>query len=145
MVSAVPGLGEGWIFLLPAAEVKPWALGVFVFLLGLGGLVLLARSDWEKSSDEEPVKSELLEGAFFLCGLMLVAPLFMLLPENVRRELPAESLVIMAVVAVVGVLVAMHFGRKALRRLLGARPSKPQRQGRPSPPGLGKRGRMRRK
>lgn len=126
--------------LVLAAGVKPWALGAFVFLLGLGGLVLLAFSDWEKSSGEEGIKSELLEGAFFLCGLMVVAPLLMLLPEAVRREMPDYLLVIVAVVTAVGVLVAIHFVRKALRRWVDARPHKPQRQGRPSSPGLGKRG-----
>ena len=65
----------------------------------------------------------------------------LLLPEELRQEIPAEALLIAALLAA----VIISFGIRALLRWLGARPRKPQRQGRPSLPGLGKHGRKRRK
>ena len=134
MESAVPS--EFCFYLLAAAEVKPWAMGVFVVLLGLGGLAFLACSDWDKYGIPE-----LAEGAFVLCALMVVTPPLLLLPEELRLEIPAYVLVIAAMVAA----CIICLGIRALLRWLGARPRKPQRQGRPSLPGLGKRGRKRRK
>lgn len=139
MESAVPS--EFCFYLLAAAEVKPWALGVFVVLLGLGGLAFLVCSGREKADRVDSCASELKEGALVLCALMVVTPPLLLLPEELRQEIPAEALLIAALVAA----VIISFGIRALLRWLGARPRKPQRQGRPSLPGLGKRGRKRRK
>lgn len=139
MESAVPS--EFCFYLLAAAEVKPWALGVFIVLFGLGGLAFLVCSGRDKADRVDSCASELKEGALVLCALMVVTPPLLLLPEELRQEIPAEALLIAALVAA----VIISFGIRALLRWLGARPRKPQRQGRPSLPGLGKRGRKRRK
>ena len=139
MASAVPS--EFCFYLLSSAGVKPWALGVFVVLLGLGGLAFLVCSGRDKADREDSCASELKEGALVLCALMVVTPPLLLLPEELRQEIPAEALLIAALVAA----VIISFGIRALLRWLGARPHQPQRQGRPSLPGLGKRGRKRRK
>lgn len=139
MESAVPS--EFSFYLLAAAEVKPWALGVFIVLFGLGGLAFLVCSGRDKADRVDSCASELKEGALVLCALMVVTPPLLILPEELRQEIPAEALLIAALVAA----VIISFGIRALLRWLGARPRKPQRQGRPSLPGLGKRGRKRRK
>lgn len=139
MASAVPS--EFCFYLLSSAGVKPWALGVFVVLLGLGGLAFLACLDWDKYGREDSCAPELAEGAFVLCALMVVTPPLLLLPEELRQEIPAYVLVIAALVAA----CIICLGIRALLRWLGARPHQPQRQGRPSLPGYGKRGRKRRK
>ncbi|MBQ5666439.1 MAG: hypothetical protein IIV41_11340 [Akkermansia sp.] len=139
MESAVPS--EFCFYLLAAAEVKPWALGVFIVLFGLGGLAFLVCSGRDKADREDSCAPELAEGALVLCALMVVTPPLLLLPEELRQEIPVEALLIAALVAA----VIISFGIRALLRWLGARPRKPQRQGRPSLPGLGKRGRKRRK
>ena len=135
MESAVPS--EFCFYLLAAAEVKPWALGVFIVLFGLGGLAFLVCSGRDKADRVDSCASELKEGALVLCALMVVTPPLLLLPEELRQEIPAEALLIAALVAA----VIISFGIRALLRWSSRHPRKVQRQGRPNPPGRGKRGR----
>ena len=133
MESAVPS--EFCFYLLAAAEVKPWALGVFIVLFGLGGLAFLVCSGRDKADREDSCASELKEGALVLCALMVVTPPLLLLPEELRQEIPAEALLIAALLAA----VIISFGIRALLRWSSSHPRKVQRQGRPNPPGRGKR------
>ena len=135
MESAVPS--EFCFYLLAAAEVKPWALGVFIVLFGLGGLAFLVCSGRDKADREDSCASELKEGALVLCTLMVVTPPLLLLPEELRQEIPAEALLIAALLAA----VIISFGIRALLRWSSRHPHKVQRQGRLNPPGRGKRGR----
>lgn len=135
MESAVPS--EFCFYLLAAAEVKPWALGVFIVLFGLGGLAFLVCSGRDKADREDYCASELKEGALVLCALMVVTPPLLLLPEELRQEIPAEALLIAALLAA----VIISFGIRALLRWSSRQPRKVQRQGRSNPPGRGKRGR----
>lgn len=125
--------------LILAAGVKPWALGGFVVILGLLGLVFLAFCYDDKADDDSFWKSELFEGCIFICGLMVVVPFLMLLPEEVRRSLDFEYMLeILALVVVAAIWLGMHFGLPWLRRVLKERP-RPPRQGPPSPRGQGRR------
>lgn len=131
MESAVPS--ELCFYLLAAAEVKPWALGVFIVLFGLGGLAFLVCSGRDKADREDSCASELKEGALVLCALMVVTPPLLLLPEELRQEIPAEALLIAALLAA----VIISFGIRALLRWSSRHPRKVQRQGggQPSRPG----------
>ena len=125
--------------LILAAGVKPWALGVLVVILGLLGLVLLACCYDDKAEDGAFWNSELFEGCVLICGLMVVVPFLLLLPEEVRRSLDFEYMLeALALVVVAAIWLGMHFGLPWLRRALRERP-RPQRQGRSSPRGLGRR------
>ena len=97
MESAVPS--EFCFYLLAAAEVKPWALGVFIVLFGLGGLAFLVCSGRDKADRVDSCASELKEGALVLCALMVVTPPLLLLPEELRQEIPAEALLIAALLS----------------------------------------------
>ena len=122
-----------------AAGVKPWALGVLVVILGLLGLVLLACCYDDKAEDGAFWNSELFEGCVLICGLMVVVPFLLLLPEEVRRSLDFEYMLeALALVVVAAIWLGMHFCLPWLRRALRERP-RPQRQGRSSPRGQGRR------
>ena len=126
MASAV--LSEFCFYLLSAAEVKPWALGVFIVLLGLGGLAFLACLDWDKADGADSCASELAEGALVICALMVVTPPLLLLPEEWRQNIPADVLIVAALVAVGIIWLLGHYGIRALHRWLRSRPHKPHRR-----------------
>lgn len=132
-----------WHFLL-AAGAHPWTLGVLVCLLGLMGLGFLSVSGWEQEKDANSARSQLFDGGIVICGLMVVGPPIMLLPEEVRGNIGKEAIMVLAIVVGGGIWLFMRFGLPPLRRFFRERPGK-QRRGRPSPPGQGKRARKRRK
>ena len=106
------------------------ALALILFLLGALCLVLFLFTSLRQHSRAT-------EGALAGALLMLV---------SVAADLLWLRWVLGIACFVLWLLLAgywMNFHQ--LKRGHGKRPSKPQRQGRPSPPGLGKRGRMRRK
>lgn len=70
-----------------AAGVKTCALGVFVVMIGLLGMLLLSCCYDEKADDDSFWKSEHFEACVIICGLMVVEPFLLLLPEEGRREL----------------------------------------------------------
>lgn len=123
-----------------ASGVKTWALGVLVVILGLLGLVLLACCYDDKADDGAFWNSELFEVCVLICGLMVVVPFLLLLPEEVRRSLDFEYMLeALALVVVAAIWLGMHFGLPWLHRHLRECP-RPQRQGHPSPRGQGRRG-----
>lgn len=140
--------------ILLAAAVKNWALGLFLFCLGLSGLFLLVRSGWDKEKNQESWKYELAEGGFVICGLLTLMPILMLVPEETRNAVFADdttyvapykgALALLAVVVGGGIWIFMRLGLPHLRRFLQERPRR-QRQGRPSPPGQGRRSKKRRR
>lgn len=145
--------GDMMSFLMLATAGKV-TLGVLVCLLGLMGLGALALSGWDEEKDNSSWKSELWEGGIFICGLMVVTPFLMLLPEAARESLVADDTTyvapfegVLAVLALVlggGIWLVMRFALPPLRRWLREKPRRP-RQGRPSPPGKGRRSKNRRK
>jgi hypothetical protein len=126
MESAVPS--ELCFYLLAAAEVKPWALGVFIVLIGLGGLAFLGCSGRDKADREDSCASELAEGSLVICALMVVTPPLLLLPEEWRQNIPADVLIVAALVAVGIIWLLGHYGIRALHRWLRSRPHKPHRR-----------------
>ena len=103
------------------------ALALILFLLGASCLVLFLFTSLRQHSRAT-------EGALAGALLMLV---------SVAADLLWLRWVLGIACIVLWLLLAGYWMN--FRQLLGARPSKPQRQGRSRPPGLGKRGRMRRK
>ena len=72
-------------YIMLAEATHPWALGVFVFILGVSGLFLLARSGWENEKDSQSWRSQLFEAGIIICGLLVVVPILMLVPEETRK------------------------------------------------------------
>ena len=141
-------------YIMLAEATHPWALGVFVFILGVSGLFLLARSGWENEKDSQSWRSQLFEAGIIICGLLVVVPILMLVPEETRKALLEDdtsyiaphkgALVLFALVFGGGIWLFMRLGLPHLRRFFNAIPRK-QRQGRPSPPGKGRRSKKGRK
>ena len=141
-------------YIMLAAAAHPWALGVLGFILGVLGLFLLVRSGWENEKDSQSWRSQLLEGGIIICGLMVAVPVLMLLPEETRKALLEDdtsyiaphkgALVLFALVFGGGIWLFMRLGLPHLRRFLRESPRR-QRQGRPSPPGKGRRSKKGRK
>ena len=135
-------------YMMLAEAAHPWALGVLVFILGVLGLFLLVRSGWENEKDSQSWRSQLLEGGIIICGLMVAVPVLMLLPEETRKALLEDetsyiaphkgALVLFALVFGGGIWLFMRLELPHLRRFLRESPRR-QRQGRPCPPGKGRR------
>lgn len=135
-------------YIMLAEATHPWALGVFVFILGVSGLFLLARSGWENEKDSQSWRSQLFEAGIIICGLLVVVPILMLVPEETRKAVYEDetsyiapykgALVLLALVFGGGIWLFMRLGLPHLRRFLNDSPHK-QRQGRPCPPGKGRR------
>ena len=141
-------------YMMLAEAAHPWALGVLVFILGVLGLFFLVRSAWENEKDWQSWRSQLHEGGIIICGLMVAVPILMLVPEETRKAVCEDetsyiapyrgALVLLAFVFGVGIWLFMRLGLSHLRRFLNDSPRK-QRQGRPSPPGKGRRSKKGRK
>lgn len=141
-------------YMMLAEAAHPWALGVLVFILGVLGLFLLVRTGWENEKDSQSWRSQLLEGGIIIGGLMVAVPVLMLLPEETRNALLEDdtsyiaphkgALVLLALLFGGGIWLFMRLGLPHLRRFLRESPRR-QRQGRPSPPGKGRRSKKGRK
>ena len=141
-------------YMMLAEAAHPWALGVLVFILGVLGLFFLVRSAWENEKDWQSWRSQLHEGGIVICGLMVAVPILMLVPEETRKAVCEDetsyiapyrgALVLLAFVFGGGIWLFMRLGLPYLRRFLRESPRR-QRQGRPSPPGKGRRSKKGRK
>lgn len=118
-----------------AAAVKPWALGAFIVLLGgLGWIFLILTEDnWVEHA-------ELWELLMTACAIMLLGPLLYLFPSRWFQFMGAWTLEILIGVSAIALYLLVHVGRGAIRRVLGLRPIRRLKQGRPSPRGQGRRG-----
>ena len=141
-------------YMMLAEAAHPWALGVLVFILGVLGLFFLVRSAWKNEKDWQSWRSQLHEGGIVICGLMVAVPILMLVPEETRKAVCEDetsyiapyrgALVLLAFVFGGSIWLFMRLGLPHLRRFLNDSPRK-QRQGRPSPPGKGRRSKKGRK
>ena len=122
-------------FLMLAAT-RPWALGALISILGFGGLAVMLWNRWYESDAGE--------GLALLFGLMAAGPILCLLPDDftqVIADLPfnEEILCGLCVLVIAALWAGLHYLTRYMSRIRHVRP-RPQRQGRPSPPGQGRRG-----
>ena len=117
-------------FLMLAAT-RPWALGALISILGFGGLAVMLWNRW--------YESDTIGELVHVFGLMAVGPILCLLPEGAGSLIDKEVLYGMVVLLLVALGAGLHYLTRYMSRIRHVRP-RPQRQGRPSPPGQGRRG-----
>lgn len=117
-------------FLLLAAT-RPWALGALISILGFGGLAVMFWTRW--------YESDTIGELVHVFGLMAVGPILCLLPEGAGSLIDKEVLYGLVVLLLVALGAGLHYLTRYMSSIRHERP-RPQRQGRPSPPGQGRRG-----
>lgn len=117
-------------FLMLAAT-RPWALGALISILGFGGLAVMLWNRW--------YESDTIGELVHVFGLMAVGPILCLLPEGAGSLIDKEVLYGLVVLLLVALGAGLHYLTRYMSRIRHVRP-RPQRQGRPSPPGQGRRG-----
>ena len=117
-------------FLMLAAT-RPWALGALISVLGFGGLAVMLWNRW--------YESDTIGELVHVFGLMAVGPILCLLPEGAGSLIDKEVLYGLVVLLLVALGAGLHYLTRYMCRIRHVRP-RPQRQGRPSPPGQGRRG-----
>lgn len=117
-------------FLMLAAT-RPWALGALISILGFGGLAVMLWNRW--------YESDTIGELVHVFGLMAVGPILCLLPEGAGSFIDKEVLYGLVVLLLVALGAGLHYLTRYMSRIRHVRP-RPQRQGRPSPPGQGRRG-----
>ena len=117
-------------FLLLAAT-RPWALGTLISILGFGGLAVMFWTRW--------YESDTIGELVHVFGLMAVGPILCLLPEGAGSLIDKDVLYGLIVLLLVAFGAGLHYLTRYMSRIRHVRP-RPQRQGRPSPPGQGRRG-----
>ena len=117
-------------FLMLAAT-RPWALGALISILGFGGLAVMFWTRW--------YESDTIGELVHVFGLMAVGPILCLLPEGAGSLIDKEVLYGLVVLLLVAFGAGLHYLTRYMSRIRHVRP-RPQRQGRPSPPGQGRRG-----
>lgn len=117
-------------FLMLAAT-RPWALGALISILGFGGLTMMLWNRW--------YESDTIGELVHVFGLMAVGPILCLLPEGAGSLIDKEVLYGLVVLLLVALGAGLHYLTRYMSRIRHERP-RPQRQGRPSPPGQGRRG-----
>ena len=117
-------------FLMLAAT-RPWALGALISILGFGGLAVMLWNRW--------YESDTIGELVHVFGLMAVGPILCLLPEGAGALIDKEVRYGLVVLLLVALGAGLHYLTRYMSRIRHVRP-RPQRQGRPSPPGQGRRG-----
>ena len=117
-------------FLMLAAT-RPWALGALISILGFGGLAVMLWNRW--------YESDTIGELVHVFGLMAVGPILCLLPEGAGSLIEKEVLYGLVVLLLVALGAGLHYLTRYMSRIRHVRP-RPQCQGRPSPPGQGRRG-----
>ena len=117
-------------FLMLAAT-RPWALGALISILGFGGLAVMLWNRW--------YESDTIGELVHVFGLMAVGPILCLLPEGAGSLIDKEVLYGLVVLLLVALGAGLHYLTRYMSRIRHVRP-RPQRQGRPIPPGQGRRG-----
>lgn len=132
-------------YMMLAEAAHPWALVALFVILGIFGLVVLAHTRWYEEKNTESSHYEMYEGLLFICVMMIVLPFLFMMPEGPLQTICLEKILLnIAVVAGVLIWLFMHFGLRNMHKWFPERRRK-QRQGRPSPPGKGRRSKKGRK